>query len=84
MVATKALASTSGVKMAYPNGGIRITRTPGRRQAKNCINLDDLINKRDLTSACIYSFFIADEEILPYFPLSRSSNSPPVSLVLSP
>lgn len=65
--------------MAYPNGGIRITRTPGRKTAKNCVNLKDLIHKDQLISACIFSFYIADDELFPHLPLSHSSNAKPVS-----
>lgn len=78
-LAVKPLTSSSEARMAYPNGGIRITRTPGRQQAKNCVNLEDLVHREDLTSACVFSFFIDDEELLKYFPLSHSSGAPPVS-----
>ncbi|KAK8033925.1 tyrosyl-DNA phosphodiesterase-domain-containing protein [Apiospora marii] len=54
--------------MAYPNGGLRITRTPGRRTAKNCVSLGDLIDKYHLVSACIFAFYIADEELFPHLP----------------
>ncbi|KAK7926499.1 hypothetical protein PG985_003497 [Apiospora marii] len=56
--------------MTYPNGGLRITRTPGRRNAKNCVSLGDLIDKDHLVSACIFAFYIADEELFPHLPNS--------------
>ncbi|KAI1340298.1 tyrosyl-DNA phosphodiesterase-domain-containing protein [Xylariaceae sp. FL0016] len=73
-------SSSQHPPMAYANGGIRITRTPGRAGSKNSVNLRDLVHKEHLKSACIYAFFIADEEIFPMLPLSRSSNEVPVSL----
>jgi hypothetical protein len=71
---------SSKVTMNYPNGGLRITCTPGRKKSKNCVNLSDVIHKHDLVSACIFSFFIADEELFPYLPLSHTSDAVPVSL----
>ena len=65
--------------MTYPDGAIRITRTPGRQYAKNCVNLSNIIDKDHLVSACIYAFFIADSELLHLLPVSRSSNTVPVS-----
>ncbi|KAK6086559.1 ubiquitin interaction domain-containing protein [Seiridium cupressi] len=62
--------------MKFPDGALRITRTPGRQTAKNCVNLEDLIDKKSLVSACIFSFFIANEELFPHLPLSQSSNVP--------
>ncbi|KAF8847027.1 phospholipase D/nuclease [Acephala macrosclerotiorum] len=70
--------SSSKITMTYPNGGIRITRTPGRQTTKNCVNLKDLIDKQHLISACVFSFFIANEELFPYLPLSHSSNAVPI------
>lgn len=64
--------------MKYANGAIRITRTPGRKHAKNCINLKDVIDKDHLESVCIYSFFIAEDEIYGHLPLSHSSGGIPV------
>jgi hypothetical protein len=71
---------SSKVTIKYPNGGLRITRTPGRKKSKNCVNLSDVIHKHDLVSACIFSFFIAEEELFPYLPLSHTSDAVPVSL----
>lgn len=71
-------ARSSKIAIAFPNGGIRITRTPGRENSKNCICLDDLILKQYLVSAFVFSFFIADEEFFPYLPLSHSSNDVPI------
>lgn len=69
--------------MKYPNGAIRITRTPGRKDAKNCVNLPDIIDKDHLVSACIFAYFIADPELVHYLPVSRSSDTVPVSLARS-
>lgn len=60
---------------------IFLTRTPGRMEGqlkKNTITLGELIDKRALKSALIYSFFIADDELFEYlpfkpFPGSRSN-----------
>lgn len=65
--------------IAFPNGALRITRTPGRKTQKNCINLGDLIHKDHLVSACVYAFFIARDELFRHLPLSESSNDVPVS-----
>lgn len=65
--------------MRYSGGAIRITRTPGRQQAGNCVNLEDIIDKRSLVSACVFSFYIGDQELFRHLPLSRSTNSVPVS-----
>lgn len=73
---------TSKVTMAFPEGALRITRTPGRKNQKNCINLGDLIHKDHLVSACIYAFFIARNELFRHLPLSNSSNDVPVSIDL--
>ncbi|KAK8060935.1 tyrosyl-DNA phosphodiesterase domain-containing protein [Apiospora saccharicola] len=62
--------SAPALAMSYPNGGLRITRTPGRRDAKNCVSLGDLIDKEHMVSACIFAFYIADEELFPHLPLS--------------
>ncbi|KAI1424238.1 tyrosyl-DNA phosphodiesterase I [Xylaria sp. FL1777] len=72
------------VGMKYANGAVRITRTPGRKHAKNCINLRDVIHKDHLESACIYSFFIAEEEIYEYLPLSHSSGGIPIYIGRDP
>ncbi|KAK8129063.1 ubiquitin interaction domain-containing protein [Apiospora sp. TS-2023a] len=59
--------------MSYPDGGLRITRTPGRREAKNCVGLGDLIDKDHLVSACTFAFYIADEELFPHLPISTGT-----------
>ncbi|KAK8867327.1 tyrosyl-DNA phosphodiesterase-domain-containing protein [Apiospora arundinis] len=59
--------------MAYPDGGLRITRTPGRCKEKNCIGLGDIIDKDHLVSACLFAFYIAEEEFFPYLPISNGS-----------
>lgn len=66
------------IRMAFPDGALRITRTPGRPRAKNCINLADLIQKDSLVSACVFSFFIANEELFEHLPLSPTSDAVPV------
>lgn len=70
--------NTTEAKITYPDGALRITRTPGRRNAKNCVNLGDVIQGKSLVSACAFSFFIGEEEFYDHFPLSRSSNAVPV------
>lgn len=75
-------SSPSKVIMAFPNGAIRITRTPGRKNQRNCINLGDLIHKDHLVSACIYAFFISRNDLFRHLPLSDKSNDVPVSLDL--
>ncbi|KAK7955638.1 phospholipase D/nuclease [Apiospora aurea] len=68
--------------MTYPNGGLRITRAPGRRRTKNCVGLGDIIDKDHLVSACIFAFYIADEELLQHLPISRrSANSVPSAAI---
>lgn len=76
--ATPTKRARPNTRMAFPNGAVRITRTPGRSRAKNCINLTDVIHKDSLKSACIFSFFIANEELFEHLPLSRTSNAVPV------
>ncbi|KAI0475335.1 tyrosyl-DNA phosphodiesterase-domain-containing protein [Xylariaceae sp. FL0804] len=76
--ASVAAAAVQGVGMAYPDGALRITRTPGRAGAKNCVNLGDVIHTRHLVSACIFAFFVADEELFRHLPLSRSSDDVPI------
>lgn len=73
----------SKVSMAFPNGALRITRTPGRKDQKNCVNLGNLIHKDHLVSACIYAFYIARNELFRHLPLSKSSNDVPVSIRLA-
>lgn len=76
--ATPTTSTVPNSRMAFPNGALRITRTPGRMRAKNCINLTDVIHKDSLVSACVFSFFIANEELFEHLPLSRTSNAVPV------
>lgn len=64
--------------MAFRNGALRITRTPGRRGAKNCINLGDLIHKDELISACVYAFYVSRDELFRHLPISRESERVPV------
>ncbi|KAL2069907.1 hypothetical protein VTL71DRAFT_14586 [Oculimacula yallundae] len=70
--------SSAVATLKYPNGALRITRTPGRRNAKNCINLKDVIQGKSLVSACAFSFFIGEEEFYSHFPLSHSSDTVPI------
>jgi len=68
-------ASSSGCPMSFRGGAIRITRTPGRTNDKNTVSLPDIIKKQHLVSACIFSFFNAQDELFQHLPLSRSSTS---------
>ncbi|CZT45978.1 uncharacterized protein RSE6_06344 [Rhynchosporium secalis] len=70
--------SISVATVNYPNGALRITRTPGRKNAKNCVNLKDEIQGKSLVSACAFSFFIGENEFYDHFPLSHSSNAVPI------
>lgn len=74
--------SSATASLPFAHGAVRITRTPGRQEAKNCINLDDVIQKDELVSACIFAFFIANEELFQHLPFSRASratdSSPPI------
>ncbi|KAH8160158.1 hypothetical protein CIB48_g8086 [Xylaria polymorpha] len=72
------------VPMSYANGAIRITRTPGRAHAKNCVNLRDLILKDHLEAACVYSFFIAEEELYGYLPFSQKPGGIPIYIGRDP
>ncbi|KAI3399953.1 hypothetical protein diail_5109 [Diaporthe ilicicola] len=76
--ASRATGGLPEATMAFPNGALRITRTPGRLSAKNCINLADVIHKDSLMSACVFAFFIANEELFKHLPLSHTSNAVPV------
>ncbi|TVY42889.1 Tyrosyl-DNA phosphodiesterase [Lachnellula occidentalis] len=71
-------AAPSKLTITYPNGALRITRTPGRGNTKNCVNLTDLIHAKHLISACIFSYFIGDNELYEHLPLSKSSNAVPI------
>lgn len=75
---TKCIDTSSTVAMAYPDGAVRITRTPGRTASLNTISLDDLIKKESLVAACCFAFFIAQDELFQYLPLSKSSSGVPV------
>jgi tyrosyl-DNA phosphodiesterase-1 len=77
-------ASSAKVTITYPNGALRITRTPGRQNTKNCVNLQDVIHKQHLLSACVFSFFIGDNELYDHLPLSHSSDAVPVSKTYTP
>lgn len=70
----------SNPSMAFRNGALRITRTPGRRSAKNCVNLGDIIHKENLVSACIYAFYVSRDELYRHLPISRTSNRVPVGV----
>ncbi|KAE8440788.1 hypothetical protein EG329_006566 [Mollisiaceae sp. DMI_Dod_QoI] len=70
--------SKATIDISYRNGALRITRTPGRRKAKNCVNLEDVIHKNHLVSACVFSFFIGDRELYDHLPLSHSSDAVPI------
>ncbi|RYP89309.1 hypothetical protein DL770_004461 [Monosporascus sp. CRB-9-2] len=87
-VADGALPSSSvegsKVNITYPNGALRITRTPGRQNAGNCVNLPVLIHKDQLLSACVYAFYIADEELFRHLPLTQSSDTVPIYIGRDP
>ncbi|KAI0813703.1 tyrosyl-DNA phosphodiesterase I [Xylaria sp. FL0064] len=86
-VATRAKTGKSAapsVCMRYPNGAIRITRTPGRKHAKNCVNLKDVIHKDHLQSACIYAFLIAEDELYEHLPFSHSPGGIPIYIGRDP
>ncbi|PVH71858.1 phospholipase D/nuclease [Cadophora sp. DSE1049] len=70
--------SKAEAKMTYAHGALRITRTPGRVNSKNCINLRDVIQGKSLVSACAFSFFIGEEEFYRHFPLTHSSDKVPI------
>ncbi|KAI8948632.1 tyrosyl-DNA phosphodiesterase I [Xylaria longipes] len=72
------------VPMSYANGAIRITRTPGRTHAKNCVNLRDIIHKDHLEAACVYSFFIAEDELYGHLPFSHESGGIPIYIGRDP
>lgn len=71
-------SSSSSIRMLYPNGALRITRTPGREGAKNTVSLGDLVKKEHLQSACIFAFFIAQDELFRHLPLSKKPGGPPM------
>lgn len=79
-------SSSAAASMPYAHGAVRITRTPGRQQAKNCINLGDVIQKDQLVSACIFSFFIANDELFQHLPFSQASKAtdPPLFIGRDP
>lgn len=70
--------TSANIQMKYPNGAIRMTRTQGRDDTKNCINLEDIIDKKNLVSACIYSYFMSDNELFHHLPFSKTSNDVPI------
>lgn len=72
------LKMATGLPIAFLNGALRITRTPGRHGNKNCVNLGDLIHKHELVSACVYAFDVKRDELFRYLPLSSKSNRVPV------
>ena len=78
--ASSSSGSSSAHTIKFPNGAVRITRTPGRTHHKNCISLEDIVSRNYLVSACLYSFYIAESEFFPHFPFSKTSNAIPVSL----
>ena len=48
--------------MRFPNGAIRMTRTPGRA-AKNTITVEELVDPQAMLSGIFYAFFIAQDEL---------------------
>ncbi|KZV92645.1 hypothetical protein EXIGLDRAFT_768762 [Exidia glandulosa HHB12029] len=53
----------------FPDGALRITRTPGRLHDVNAISLPELIDRDQLVSTAIFAFFIADDDLLRHLPL---------------
>ncbi|KAI0104630.1 tyrosyl-DNA phosphodiesterase-domain-containing protein [Nemania sp. FL0031] len=49
--------------MAYPNGAIRISRTKGRKDMKNCVSLSDIIKGEHLLCACICATYIDEPRL---------------------
>ena len=80
LLANLSAINISEAKITYPHGALRITRTPGRVDAKNCVNLKDVIQGNSLVSACAFSFFIGEEEFYRHFPFTHSSDKVPVSV----
>lgn len=74
---------SANIQMKYPNGAVRITRTQGRDDTKNCISLKDIIDKKSLLSACIYSYYIGDHELFDHLPFSKTSNDVPVRRMIA-
>ncbi|KAI0471415.1 tyrosyl-DNA phosphodiesterase I [Xylaria cf. heliscus] len=77
-------STASPIPMSYANGAIRITRTPGRKHAKNCVNLRDIIHKDHLEAACVYCFFIAEDELYGHLPFSHKSGKIPIYIGRDP
>ncbi|KAI1333312.1 tyrosyl-DNA phosphodiesterase-domain-containing protein [Xylariaceae sp. FL0255] len=82
--ASQQILASAQIRMVYPNGALRITRTPGRENARNCIGLSEIIHKKHLKAACIYSFFIAEDEFYPYLPLSHVADDVPIYIGRDP
>ncbi|KAI1120965.1 phospholipase D/nuclease [Nemania abortiva] len=59
------------LEMAYPNGAIRISRTKGRQETKNCISLPDILQKEHLKAACICSTLVAEDKLYKHLPLKN-------------
>lgn len=57
--------------LQFPQGALRITRTPGRTYARNTTSLSDLISKDHLIAGLCYAFFIAQDELFRHLPIGR-------------
>ncbi|KAI0205913.1 tyrosyl-DNA phosphodiesterase I [Astrocystis sublimbata] len=75
---TQPPSASPPLPLSYGNGAIRITRTPGRADANNCVNLRDVIRTEHLEAACVYSFFIAEQELYSFLPFSHQPGGIPI------
>ncbi|KAJ7116107.1 tyrosyl-DNA phosphodiesterase-domain-containing protein [Mycena crocata] len=62
--------------LKYKGGALRLTRTPGRG-AKNTVSLDNLIHPNELCAAFVFSFFIENDLLFPYFPFEKGVGTRP-------
>jgi hypothetical protein len=69
------------IQMQFPDGALRLTRTSERnKDDPSFISLSDIIDRDSLVSGCIYAFFIAEDEFLPFLPLGHGARKVPVSV----
>ncbi|KAK7007642.1 phospholipase D/nuclease [Favolaschia claudopus] len=62
--------------MRFPTGALRITRTPGRKEARtpNTISLEELIHPEYLDSAMIFAFFIENDHLFQFLPFKGTTH----------
>lgn len=55
-----------------------MTRTPGRvlDDTPNCISMEELIDKDDLVSCCVFAFFIGQNEFYRFLPMQPEAKIP--------